>query len=203
MGSLFSMDGLFYKIGTTIIDIIYMNILWIVFTVFGLFITGGAATSALVYVMQRRADNRGSCNFQEFFYGFKKNFKKSTLVWIIMLSVFTIVYININYIPFFQSIIQNTYITMVLFGVQIILIIELLIISIYIFNILVKYDYTIINLFKIAIVLGYRHILTTLTCMALIIVVTVGMFHVPIILLAGISGYTMLACIIMKNIIID
>ncbi len=179
MGKLLSIDGLFYKIGIMIIDLFYMNLLWVVFTVIGLGITGGASTSALFHVMLRRAENKGNCNFKEYLYGFKKNFKRATIVWAILLSVLTITYVNINYIPLFQSIIGNAYITMILFIVQLFIIIELMVLSIYIFGLLNQKDIPVVDLFKKAFVLGHRHLLTTLTCMALLIVAIIGVFHVP------------------------
>ncbi len=199
MGKLFSIDGLFYRIGIIIIDLFYMNLLWVVFTIIGLGITGGASTSALFYVMLRRAENKGSCNFKEFLHGFKKNFKKSTIVWVILLSIFTICYVNINYIPFFQSIIGNVYLTMFLFGVQLLIIIELMIITIYIFALLAKYDMVVIDLFKMALILGHKHLLTSLTCLALMVIVMIGVFHVPIIFVTGTSGFALLTSLILKD----
>jgi uncharacterized membrane protein YesL len=202
LGKLFSVDGMLYKIGTIIIDLFYMNLLWIVFTILGLGITGGASTTGLFYVMLRRAQNKGNCNFKEFFYGFKKNFKKSTIVWLALIGVFSILYVNINNITFFQSIIGNTYMTMFLFAIQLLVLIELLVISIYIFSLLAMYDKPVNILFKSAFLLGFRYFFTTITCLALMIIVLIGLFHVPIILCTGISGLIMLTSMIIKDKII-
>lgn len=199
MNKLFSIDGLLYKVGTTIIDLFYMNILWLVFTILGLGITGGASTSALFYVMLRRADDKGCCNFKEFFYGFKKNFIKSTKIWLILIGVFAILIVNIEYIPFFKSILMNDYILYTFFAIQLLVMIELIVISIYIFCILTKYDIEIINLFKIAFIFAHKYFVTTITCFALLVVVLIGFFHVPILLCTGISGYAMLSSILLKQ----
>lgn len=199
MGKLFSINGLFYKVGTVIIDLFYMNLLWLLFTIIGFGITGGASTCALFYVMLRRADNRGCCNFKEFFYGFKQYFFKATKVWLILIAIFTVLIVNIDYIPFFQSIIRSNYTMYILFAIQLLAMVELIIISIYIFCILVKYDIEIISLFKIAFILAHKHLLTTLTCLALFIIVLIGFLHIPIIFFAGISGYAMLASILLKG----
>ncbi|MCT4687718.1 YesL family protein [Vallitalea sp.] len=202
MGRLFSIDSILYRIGITIIDLFYMNLLWIVFTIIGFGITGGASTTALFYVMLRRAEDKGNCNYKEFFYGFKKNFKKSTIVWIVLISVCSITYVNINNITFFQSIIGNTYMTMFLFAVQLLVLIEILVISIYIFSLLAMYDKPVNLLIKVAFVLGNKYFFTTLTCLALMIIVLIGLFHVPIILCSGISGLIMLTSLIIKDKII-
>lgn len=199
MGKLFSIDGLLYRIGTIIIDLFYMNLLWTLFTILGLGITGGASTSALFHVMLRRAENKGNCNFREFWYGFKKDFKRATIVWLILLSIFAITYVNINYIPFFQSIIGNAYITMLLFIVQLLIMVELLVLFIYIFGIINRQTIPVAQVFKKAFIISHKHLLTTLTCIALLIVVMIGIFHVPILLAAGISGYAMLTSLIIKD----
>lgn len=199
MGKLFSIDGIVYKIGTVIIDLFYMNLLWAAFTIIGFGLTGGASTTALFHVMLRRADNKGSCNFREFLYGFKKSFKNSTIVWVILLSIFTISFVNINNTPFFQSIIGNIYVTIFLFVIQVLVMIELMIISIYIFGLLAQNDMSVIDLFKVALILGHKHLLTTLTCIALLVVAIIGLFHVPILFFAGISGYALLTSLIVKE----
>lgn len=193
MGKMFSIDSLIYKIGTIIIDIFYMNLLWFVFTFIGLGITGGASTTALLYVMQRRNDNKGNCNFKEFFYAFRKNFYKATIIWIILIMMFVMSIVNINYIPLLQGIINNSYILIIILAFQVLVIIELIIIYIYIFILLTKNDIKIKDLFKIAFVLAHRHMFTTITCIALLLVISIGLLHVPIIFFAGISGYALLS----------
>ena len=199
MDKLFSVDGMFYKVGTVIIDLFYMNFLWLTFSILGFGLTCGASTSALFYVMLRRADNKGCCNFKEFFYGFKINFVKATKVWLIIISICAILLVNINYISFFQSIIRNNYLTLILYAIQLLGLIELIVISIYIFSLITKYDIEIISLFKMAFILAHKHLLSTLTCIALILVVVIGFLHVPILFCMGISGYAMLSSLILKT----
>jgi len=199
MNKLFSIDGLFYKIGTIIIDLFYMNLLWLLFTIIGLGLTGGASSASLFRIMQRRAQNKGNCNFEEFLYGFKKFFKRSTIIWVIQILIVIISVVNIHYIPFFENFFENAYFAFFILIVQILVLIEVLAISIYIYNVIVKYDVNLVSAFKIAFVLGYKNILATITCMALAVIVIIGLFSVPIIFCVGVSGYAMLSSIILKN----
>lgn len=199
MNKLFSIDGLFYKIGTIIIDLLYMNLLWVLFTVIGFGVTGGASTASLFRIMQRRAQNKGNCNFEEFLYGFKKFFKRSTIIWLSQILIVIISVVNIHYIPFFKSFFENTYLAFIILIVQILVLIEVLAISIYIYNVVVKYDINLVGAFKIAFVLVYKNILATITCIALAIVVGIGYLSVPIIFCVGVSGYAMLSSLILKN----
>jgi uncharacterized membrane protein YesL len=198
VNKLISVEGLLYKVGKILLDLLYINLLWIVFTVLGCFITGGAATTAMLYVMKKRANHCGYCNFETFFHGFKKYFVKATKIWLIIIASIAIVMINIIHLPYLSSLIGNNILSVVLFVVQLIILLHLIIISIYIFYIIDKKD-NIIELFVMAFILAYKNIGITITSMALLFIVAYGFFCVPIIFLLGVSVYGMLVSILLNQ----
>ncbi len=199
MGRLFAIDGALYKLGTLIIDLLTMNFLWLGFTILGAGITGGAATSALYYVMQRRIEHRGCCNLREFFYAFKRNFKQATLLWIFLLAGTAVILANLHYIPFFLHMIDNRTFLLFIVGAQILFLLEGFMIGVYAFSLLAKYQLRVGKLLKLSFILAHKHLLTTVTCMALMIVVMIGFFHAPILFCAGISGYVLLTSFLIKQ----
>ena len=66
-------------------DLILLNILWLLCSV--PFITIGASTTALYSVTLKMAANEEGYIIRGFWDAFKKSFKQSTLVWLILLAV--------------------------------------------------------------------------------------------------------------------
>lgn len=79
--SMFNQDSGFVKFVNRALDVIYINILWLVFSL--PVITMGAATSAAFYVTLKMVDDEEGYIFPTFWKGFKSNFKQSTIMWCI------------------------------------------------------------------------------------------------------------------------
>ncbi|MCL2461419.1 MAG: DUF624 domain-containing protein [Defluviitaleaceae bacterium] len=96
MSGFFSTDGMFYKIGTLIADVVLLGVAWLIFSI--PVVTIGASTTALYYVATRRISDREGYIFRDFWSSFKSNFKKSTIVWVVALVIIYVLYINITYL---------------------------------------------------------------------------------------------------------
>lgn len=83
MWNLFSSENPVGRTLTRIVDLVILNILYLLFClpVF----TIGAATSALYYVTVRMADKTYVSPFRDFWKGFRDNFKAITPVWLMVL----------------------------------------------------------------------------------------------------------------------
>ena len=157
MSGFFSMDGPFYKIGSLIADIMILSFYWLIFSI--PLVTIGASTTALYYVMTRRISNREGYLFRDFWTSFKSNFKQTTIIWLIFLVVYYILYINIRNINVVGS--MRT----VVFPVQICFLIEIILCSLYIFPLNARFELSLKDSFKTAFFMANRHLLTSICCL--------------------------------------
>lgn len=79
-------------------DIVYVNLLWILVSFLGLFVTIGAATTAMFSVtFQILKKNEPTNVFSSFVKSFKENLAASTLVWLVLVLLFVPLYMMYNY----------------------------------------------------------------------------------------------------------
>lgn len=193
MNGIFSMDGPLYKICNVIYYFLAANFLWAVsiipaFLVFIVFrlnsvlsvilvavasMPVGAATTALYYVMRKVLKDESFGPFKDFWKSFKLNFKQATLVWFILFILYSILIFNILNVRAMGSI------SNILLPLQFAILLELVIITIYIFPMLSKYHSDTKNLFKTSFLLGNMHIPTTLLCVAILAGILYFLFKMP------------------------
>ena len=85
MKNIFSQDGVIWGVFTKLSEIMYVSILWFVFSI--PIVTIGAANCGLYYAIQKSVRNHRGYVTKEFWYGFRDNFKQATLGWLIFLSL--------------------------------------------------------------------------------------------------------------------
>ena len=83
---------------STVADIIILNLLFIICSL--PIVTFGAAYSAKYYVVMKKVRGEDSGTIVPFFKAFKRNFKQSTIVWIIMLVVISIIGLDWQWIMY-------------------------------------------------------------------------------------------------------
>jgi len=81
-------DNKIFQMLEKIVDCICLSILWLVFSL--PLITVGASSTALYYTMNKVVRYERGMLFREFLGAFKKNFRQSTLVWLILVVVYCI-----------------------------------------------------------------------------------------------------------------
>ncbi len=143
-------------------DLILLNILWLLCSV--PFITIGASTTALYSVMLKIAANEEGYIIRGFWTAFKKNFKQSTLVWLILLAVGAVLGMDIMIISGkLQGVLLNA--GLLLIGiVSVIYLIELA----FVFPIIAKFENSTLNIMKNAVLIP----LTRLPFMLPILILT-------------------------------
>ncbi|WZL81599.1 DUF624 domain-containing protein [Vallitaleaceae bacterium 9-2] len=193
MKSVFSIDGIMYKWGMAMIDAIYMNLLWIVFTLIGLGFTGGAATVALMTMFKRKNEGKGNIGFHYFFEVFKQKFHIATKVWLIMLSCIAVILINLTQMDRLTRIFSNPVLLLIIFAVQFTLLIQIIATTTYTLILLAYKSGTIKQLFFEATVMAYQFLGTTITLLALLSVLVYGSVFVPIFNFVGISVFSIIA----------
>lgn len=82
MGQLFHLEGPFFKFLSRAVDLILLNILFLLFSLPVL--TVGASTAALYSVLLKMIRNEDETIAKSFFLSFRRNFKQSTIVWILL-----------------------------------------------------------------------------------------------------------------------
>ena len=156
MKALLEIDGPVMQLITKIVYAVWLNILWFkcclpVFTV-------GASTTALFYVTLKFAKNEEGAVTRAFFCSFKENFRQATVIWLILLAVGILLGIDgyIFYHMRFESALWTlgTAVFMAALAAYVIVLM-------YIFPLLARFDNTIWAMFKNSLMIGMRFLLCT------------------------------------------
>lgn len=100
------MDGPLFEGMAYIINIIYVSVLWILFSI--PIITIGASSTALYYTVTKVIRHGRSYIFREFWQSFKSNLKQSTAVWLIYLVMMGILLVDIRVMGAFGTAVSQT-----------------------------------------------------------------------------------------------
>ena len=181
-GNLFNMDGPLYKFGNIVFDLFVLNLLWVIFSL--PIVTIGASTTALFYSTGRRIRDEEGYLFRDFWTSFKMNFKQGTIIWLIIALLYWILFTNIRNIHLLGKM------GLVMYPLQLVMLIELTITTLYIFPLLSRFYMKVKDLFKTAFFMANRHFITTILCFAAfagMIFLTIKVH--PIFILFFVSGY--------------
>lgn len=168
MGKFVSYDSPIMQILNKITDCFFLSVLWVLFSI-PLF-TIGASTTALYYTVNKVIRHDRSSIWKEFRDAFKQNFKQSTIVWLILCVLYSVLIIN-GIIMYRVSIVDETYTTVLV--VVFVTLIVLMLWSSYLFPYIARFSNTIKNILKISGFLFVRHLLTSLLLVILFVVAVV------------------------------
>ncbi|GHV38600.1 hypothetical protein FACS189490_00780 [Clostridia bacterium] len=183
MGGFFSMDGPFYRFGALLADVLWVSVLWIAFSI--PIVTMGASTTAVFYVMTRRAAGKEQYIFRDFFASFKRNFKVATPVFLCLLLISVLLIINIMNIGVMGNMAG------IMLPIQYCVLLEVIFVSLYIFPVLSRFDMKFTQLFKSAFFMANRHLLTTVLCLAALIAVILAVYLMPILFFVAMGLYSL------------
>lgn len=85
MGGIFRLDSPLMKFMTLITNLVCLNVLWLLCSL--PVITGGAATTAMYYVVFQYITKQDDAALKPFFRAFRENFRAVTPIWILNLLV--------------------------------------------------------------------------------------------------------------------
>jgi len=182
-------DNMFIVLMYKLSYLFLLNVLWVICSI--PIVTAGAATAALYTVTLKMAENEESYIARSFWEAFKRNFKQSVVLELIILVTGTFLYLDMyivaaNPIPggnFYQLIFALA----AVFGI--------IIIS-YLFPVLSKYDAAVGKIIKVAAYMSFRHIAYTLPIIIIsvfpMILVLLIPYLLPYLLILGISGSALL-----------
>jgi len=196
MRDFFSLEGPFNKYGGMLADTVILSLVWLFFSVIGLGLTVGASTSAMFYVSTRRIANREGYITSDFWFAFKTNFKKATIIWLMILVSLFLVWFNINNVEIVGTM------AIIIFPAQFVFLLEISIMSVYIFPMNARFDMGVKQLIKSAFFMANRHLLTSIICLSMIVAGALVFYMMPPLGLFLVPGsYAMLSSYLIMKII--
>lgn len=92
MRGIFNIDGPVMSVLSKVCDLLWLNVLTIICCI--PVVTAGASLTALYYMTLKMAKNEEGYITRGFFKSFKENFKQSTIIWMILLLVMIVFYMD-------------------------------------------------------------------------------------------------------------
>lgn len=161
MGNLFNVDNAFFRFMGKLFDVVALNLVFIIVCI--PLVTIGPAISALYYASVKSIRRDRSYPIKEFFKAFKRDFKQSFIVGLILVLAAAIIYVDIRFVVDF---IKNDFTAMRYVYLIIGLVISF--ISVYIFPLISRFSLKISGLFRLSFYLAIRHLLTTVVSLILL-----------------------------------
>ncbi len=155
MGKIFDLDSPVMRALGRVGDLMIMNMLMILCCI--PIITAGAAFTGMHYVFLKMVRGEEGYLIRGFFKSFKQNFRQATLIWLIMLLIILIYAVDI--IIFGHSGIAFPRALVVAFFAMGIL---MLLVAMYVFPLLARFDNTIRNTLRNAIIVSFANLPKTL-----------------------------------------
>lgn len=159
-------DNIVTRFLSRLCDFVLLNLLWIlcslpIFTI-------GASTTALYAVMLRLVKNEEGYLIQSFLKNFKSNFKKSTILWLIIMSIAVFIIVDFRLVHGLNTAIEIFFKAILLLSTLL-----LLCLFIYGFAMIARYENPLFEIIKNAIFLSIFKLPYTI-----LILTTVAFFYV-------------------------
>lgn len=185
MDRIFNMDNKFFTFMSRVADLIILNLLFLVCCI--PIITIGPALTAMNYVTLKMARNEESYIARAFFKSFRQNFKQGIIIWF-----FALVMIILEMMDFFimRQLSGGVY-TAVKYGLMIIALL-LAMVMLYVFPVLAKFDNTVKNTIRNALLMCLRHLPYTILMLVITIAPLIAMIFNATIFSYGILAYFLL-----------
>lgn len=187
MRNFFDIDGPFIGGLTKFADIFILNILLVVCSL--PIITAGASITATYYVMLKMVKDEESYTVKSFFKSFKQNFKQATGIWLILLVIGAVIYFDLqimngqapSFVP--DEIMGKVMSVFIMMG-SLVLLFELL----YVFPVLARFDNTVKNTMKNALLMSIRHLPSTIAmCVITVVPIVVIIYDIRMVILIFIA----------------
>ncbi len=189
MNSLLNPEGKVMIFFTKIAYSAYLNVLW--FFCCLPVVTAGASTTALFYVTLKMAKDEEGNVTKSFFRAFRQNFKKATVIWLILLALGIVLALD-GYI-FYHMRFENA-VWAVGTAVFLVALAAYAIVMMYIFPLLARFENTVKAMFLNSLMLGMRFLLCTVAMAVIYFVMVFVIINVftPIIIFG--EGLCALLC---------
>ena len=167
MGNIFDPDGKLMELLWKPIHIMFLNLLWVLFSL--PIVTIGASTTALYSVLIKMRNGREGKILRDFWTPFRQNFRQATILWLlIVLAAFVFTTDVVFFLNMGGSF--GTFSAMLFVGLDVLL----LLVSLYVFPMQAVFDNPIGRTVKSALLLLSRHLGWTVVLLALAILTAVA-----------------------------
>lgn len=194
MGKFFNLDSPFVQFMNRVADLMWLNILFLLCCI--PVVTVGASVTAMYYVTLKMVRNEESYITKLFFKSFKQNFLQATVIWLIFITAGFLLFVDYRILSGQMGLnIDNGSVRTVMQVLLIAVFIFYVFTITFVFPLLSKFDNTIKNTIKNAFIMSIRHFPATLGSIALLIIVFLLIYYIPImsmfafILLFSVSAY--------------
>lgn len=181
-------DNVIVRALSKICDMVCLNILWLICSI--PIVTIGASTTALYTVMLKIIKNEEGYILRGFFKAFKTNFRQSTIIWIVLLLLGTVCWVDFQVsgmIPGTAGLVMRSIFLLAGF--------ILLSVTIYIFPLTARYENSIRATFQNALILTVGRLPYTILMAAITVAAVIAslwntltlMFALPLWLIIGVS----------------
>ena len=172
MSKIFDLDSPFMRVLNRVADLMILNFLMIICCI--PIITIGAACTGMHYVLLKIVRGEEGYLVRGFFKSFKQNFRQATILWLIMLLVIA-VYIGDFLIFTYSGVKFPTILVIAILGLALVL----LIVSVYVFPVLSRFDNTVKNTIKNAFCMAVLNLPKTIMMVVLMALPTVIWYFWP------------------------
>ena len=169
MGKIFNLDAPIVQAVGKVGQMIITTLTWLLFCL--PVVTAGADTVALCRIMINLKEDR-SCSFRTFFQAFRENFKKGTLLWLLLLGCAAVLAV----LFYLMVLVENTILRMVALIMFCLLFFLVYIAAIYAFPLTAYFENTISATIRNAIGMGLGNLRQTIMSIAVTLVPLVLMF---------------------------
>ena len=160
MDDFFDPNGKMMEILWKPIHIMFLNLLWILFSL--PIFTIGASTTALYSVFIKMRNGKEGKLFRDFWDAFWTNFRQATVIWLIVVLAAIVFTIDIFYFVNMGGF-AGTFFAMIFLGLDVVL----LLMGMYVFPLQAVFDNKIGTTLKSALFLSFRHLGRTIVLLAL------------------------------------
>lgn len=172
--------GTFYKFGETVILLLYVNLLWVLFTLAGLIIFGlGPSTVAMFTVFRKWSMGENDIPvFKTFWQSIKKDFLKANILSLILLFIGYMLYVNFKVLPLLD--LQTEWLLLISRYILLIALIIYGTMMIYIFPMYVHYENNFFVYFKNSILIAIYHPIRTIYVVAACLTLSYLFYEFPV-----------------------
>lgn len=155
MGRLFNMESPLFQGLSRLADLMLLNIVFLVTCI--PIVTIGAAWTSLSYMTLKMVRNEESYIVRGYFKSFKQNFKQSTLIWIIVLLLSCLLYMDYRIMAVMTEVPGHN---VIMVGIYAVTLIGLFVLQ-YLFPLVARFYNSTKNMFKNAFFMAIRHLPST------------------------------------------
>ncbi len=174
MHTLFNPENKFWNFMGKVTDVACISLLWLL-TSLPIFTVGASTAACYSFTLDAVQDEEGAV-WHSYFSAFRKNFKKATVIWLLQLVMLAVLAVNLYAAWNFylaKGILGLGFFSLALFGT-----IVYAGTSLYLYPILVSYDFSVKKVIADSFVMAVGNPHVTISVMVLFLLAAVGIYHI-------------------------